>query len=146
MANENENLPINRQVLPLQPVIEADPDYWTSQLNYQPHYQFVQQPSLNQLLPDSNGPEDFPDIRNFLRGPPSDPTTNFPDNSHINPANNYQNNSYNPTTNFPDYSHLHATLNPGSSVEPVLMTFQAGYHMSHDGSILPIFVSSLVFA
>ena len=111
----------------MQPVIEGDPDYWTSQFNYQSNFQFDPQgPSLNQLLPNSNSFEDFPGVKEFLR--PPDPATNFADNSHIDLA-----------TNFPDNSYV----NPSFSVEPVLVTMQVGYHVSSDGSILPIFVSSI---
>ena len=84
----------------------------------------MQQPLLNQLLPNLNGPH---------RGAIQVIEIVYTQCQHLLQQNICS-------------SHVDdATLNPGFLVELALVTFQVGYHINSDGSILPIFVSS-VFA
>jgi hypothetical protein len=132
----NQNLPFRPQALSLQHVIEPDPNYWNDQLNYGFPSEFHTDPQadLTQglLLPDSNIHQPFQDIRQFFGQPRS---TISPD-----PAINCTpGNSYNPFMGINP-----AILNPGPLVKPVPKTFfQAGYHVGHDGTVIPIFVSSI---
>lgn len=142
MSSPDQNLPIHPESLAsLSQVIESDPNYWSNQLFVDNDilypdswkHQHEQAESTSSLLPDANISQDFTVISNFLKDRWDAEPAIPPDRA----ANSPPGNSYSPSIGIDP-----ANLNVGSSDE-LVTSFQAGYHVSHNGTILPIFVSTI---